>query len=100
AAWHAYYLANSGGWSDYFQHYTVNQGGAYWYLHGLDGAVRDFVFTAVALTYIDPALAREVLLGAARMRFEDSRALAYSIGGFGAPSAAPVPPTLSVPVDV
>jgi Glycosyl hydrolase 36 superfamily, catalytic domain len=88
AAWHAYYLANSGGWNDYFQHFTVNQGGAYWYLHGLDGAVRDFVFTATALTYIDPALAREVLLGAARMRFEDSGALAYSIGGFGQLSTA------------
>jgi hypothetical protein len=87
-AWHAYYLRNSGGYQDYFEHFVVNQGSAYWYKHGLDGAVRDFVFSAVALVYIDPALARETLLYAARMRFEANHALAYTVGSLGQISAA------------
>ncbi len=87
-AWHAWYLRNLGGYQEYFEHYVVNQGSAYWYLHGLDGAVRDFIFSAVALTYIDPWLARETLLYAARMRFESTKALAYTTGSYGQISAA------------
>ncbi|RMF16257.1 MAG: hypothetical protein D6761_06580 [Candidatus Dadabacteria bacterium] len=82
-AWHSYYLRNAGGFQQYFEHFIVNQGSAYWYKHGLDGAVRDFMFIAAPLSYIDPALAREVLLYAARMRHEDRRALSYAVGGYG-----------------
>lgn len=87
-AWHAYTLRNMGGYQDYFEHFVVNQGSAYWYKHGLDGAVRDFVFSAAVLAYIDPALARELLLYAARMRFESTGALAYTTGNQGRISAA------------
>lgn len=87
-AWHAYTLRNMGGYQDYFEHFVVNQGSAYWYKHGLDGAVRDFVFSAAVLAYIDPALARELLLYAARMRFESTGALAYTVGNQGRISAA------------
>jgi hypothetical protein len=82
-AWHAYYLEALAGRSDYFEHATVNQGSAYYFLQGLDGAVRDFVFSAAALTYIDPPLAKETLLTCARMRREADGGLVYAITGFG-----------------
>jgi hypothetical protein len=82
-AWHAYYLENLGGRSDYFEHAVVTQGSSYYYLQGLDGAVRDFVFSSAALTYVDPALARETLLTCARMRREADGALVYATSGFG-----------------
>ena len=82
-AWHAYYLDDMGGRSDYFEHAVVNQGSAYYYLQGLDGAVRDFVFSAAALTYVDPARARETLLTCARMRRAADGALVYATSGFG-----------------
>ncbi len=82
-AWHAYYLDDMGGRSDYFEHAIVNQGSAYYYLQGLDGAVRDFVFSAAALTYVDPARARETLLTCARMRRAADGQLVYATSGFG-----------------
>jgi hypothetical protein len=82
-AWHAYYLRAQGGYQNYYGRFVVNQGSAYWYHQGLDGALRDFVFTAVALTYTDPALAREILLYASQMRFEATKSLGYTVSGNG-----------------
>ncbi len=82
-AWHAAMLRNLGGYQDYYEHFVVNQGSAYWYLQGLDGAVRDFVFIAAALAWIDPVLAEETLRYAARMRFGATGALAYTASNAG-----------------
>lgn len=87
-AWHSAFLQNAGGWQEYFEHYLVNQGSAYLYLHGADGAVRDFVFTLVPLIYIAPDLAREILLYAARMRKREDGGFAYAVGGYGYLSSA------------
>lgn len=82
-AWHAAMLRNLGGYQDYYEHFVVNQGSAYWYLQGLDGAVRDFVFIAAVLAWIDPFLAEETLRYAARMRFGATGALAYTASNAG-----------------
>src|SRR5262249_55312194 len=82
-AWHASYLTSLAARQDYFEHVTINQGSAYLFLHGLDGAVRDFVFSAAPLSYIDPPLARETLLYSARMRLEATRAIAYATANVG-----------------
>lgn len=87
-SWHAAFLENAGGWQEYFQHFIVNQGSAYLYLHGADGAVRDFVFTLVPLIYIAPDLAREILLYSAGMRRKDIGGFAYAVGGYGYLSSA------------
>jgi hypothetical protein len=82
-AWHAGQLGALAGWQEYFEHRTINQGSAYLWLHGLDGAVRDYVFSAAAATYLDPALSRETLLFSARMRLADTGGLVYSVAGHG-----------------
>src|SRR5262249_3854874 len=87
-AWHAQQLQSLAGKQEYFEHTTVNQGGVYFWSHGLDVAVRDFMFSVAALSYVDPQLARETLRYAARMRFEQSHALAYSTDGVGHLSTA------------
>lgn len=86
--WHAGFLENAGGWQEYFQHFIVNQGSAYLYLHGADGAVRDFVLTALPLIYISPDLAREILLYSARMRHCATGGFSYAVGGYGYLSSA------------
>ncbi len=42
----------------YFDEHYTPQGSAYLYLHGADGAARDQLLYAMALTWLDPALAR------------------------------------------
>lgn len=82
-AWHAAQLLGATAYDASFGvHHTV-QGSAYQYLHGLDGAARDYALFAVPLAYLRPDLARENLRMIARSTFADSGQISYATAGFG-----------------
>ncbi len=82
-AWHAAQLVGATAYDASFGvHHTV-QGSTYQYLHGLDGAARDYALFAVPLAYLRPDLARENLRMLARMTFADSGQISYATAGFG-----------------
>ncbi|MAU13370.1 MAG: hypothetical protein CL607_26360 [Anaerolineaceae bacterium] len=82
-AWHAYYMLSSTMTSTYFDSRVVPQGSAYLFIHGIDGAPRDFALYIMALCFIDPKLAREMLGFIMRMTSGDSGQIAYSYTGNG-----------------
>ncbi|MBI1946064.1 MAG: hypothetical protein HYS27_10230 [Deltaproteobacteria bacterium] len=83
SAWHAAQLLGATAYDASFGvHHTV-QGSAYQYLHGLDGAARDYALFAVPLAYLRPDLARENLRMLARMTFAESGQISYATTGFG-----------------
>ena len=82
-AWHAAQLLGATAYDASFGvHHTV-QGSTYQYLHGLDGAARDYALFAVPLAYLRPDLARDNLRMIARMTFADSGQISYATAGFG-----------------
>jgi len=60
-AWHSYYLQSASYWREYLKTHVVSQGGEYLFGHGFDGATRDYCIFSVALTYLNPELAKEIL---------------------------------------
>ena len=80
--WHSYYLRSSALYDEYFQNHFLPQGGAYYYLQGLQGAPRDMVLFSIAATYTAPDLARETLEYVMRMMTSDGK-LAYMTQGYG-----------------
>lgn len=60
--WHAAQLLTAQQHDDYFGRPYVAQGSAYGFIHGLQGAPRDYALFAVPLAFIDPAAARDQLL--------------------------------------
>ncbi len=82
-AWHAAQLLGATAYDASFGvHHTV-QGSTYQYLHGLDGAARDYALFAVPLAYLRPDLARENLRLIARMTFATTGQISYASAGFG-----------------
>lgn len=82
-AWHSAQLLGATAYDASFGvHHTV-QGSTYQYLHGLDGAARDYALFAVPLAYLRPDLARENLRMIARMTFAESGQISYATAGFG-----------------
>lgn len=65
--WHAAYLVGAQQPDAYFGHRYVSQGSAYGFVHGLQGAPRDYAIFSVPLTLIDPAGARHLLQVMMRM---------------------------------
>jgi len=61
ATWHAASLVAAEQHDDYFGRRYVAQGGAYGFVHGLQGAPRDYALFGVPMAYIDPVMAREQL---------------------------------------
>lgn len=59
--WDYYYFLSAGLYDRYYQRHHIPQGGNYLYFTGINGATRDYAAFVQALTYYDPALAREVL---------------------------------------
>lgn len=80
--WHATYLRGALQSDSFFDRRYVSQGSAYAYIHGLHGAPRDYAIFAAALTYLDPAAAREQLEVIMRMTNE-SGAIEYAHTGRG-----------------
>lgn len=87
-AWHAYNLLSSVVCSDFHQVHLVPQGSAYLYLHGADGAPRDQALFSLPMTYLDPALARDLLGLVMRLRNRETGQITYSFVGHGAVSDA------------
>jgi hypothetical protein len=82
APWHAYYVRSSQVRDDYFEATILPQGSAYGFVHGLQGAVRDYALTVVPLTFLDPAGARDNLRLMMRMTKPDGM-MFYAHTGHG-----------------
>lgn len=82
-AWHSAKLLEASVYDEGLGAHTIAQGSAYLFLHGLDGAARDFAIFAIATTYLRPDLAREILRTLARMRHDDDHQLSYAVQGMG-----------------
>lgn len=60
--WHAYYLRAMATFDEYFDARTISQGCAYQYMIGLNIAARDPLQHMLPVVYLEPALAKDVLL--------------------------------------
>ena len=60
-AWASYNALANTTFDEYRGLRVLGQGGAYKYIHGLDGAMGDLALFAEAVTLIDPAIARDTL---------------------------------------
>jgi hypothetical protein len=87
--WHAMHLRSAQVRDAVLGARYVPQGSAYTFVHGLQGAPRDYCFSAVALAYIDPEAARETLRLCLRLVGADGR-VAYAHTGAGRPTSAGV----------
>lgn len=59
ATWHASYLFGAQQPDAYFGHRYTSQGSAYGFVHGLQGAPRDYAISVVPLCFVDPPGARD-----------------------------------------
>ncbi|MEZ5143909.1 MAG: hypothetical protein R2726_15520 [Acidimicrobiales bacterium] len=82
APWHAVHLVGAEQPDDWLGVRYPAQGSAYGYVHGLQGAPRDYAISAVPLTFIDPPAARQALVAMARLT-RPSGAVAYAHTGRG-----------------
>lgn len=81
--WHAYYLLSATTRTEFFDTRVTPQGSAYFYLHGFDGAPRDQALFSLALTYLDPSLARANIEQVMRMTRAKTGSISYSYHGHG-----------------
>ena len=81
-SWHSYYLRSALLYDDYFQNHYLPQGNAYTFLHGLNGAIRDYVLFLIPMLYINPELAREMLEYIFRTMAPNGK-LPYALVGYG-----------------
>lgn len=80
--WHAASLIGAQVRDDHFEHRYVAQGSAYSFVHGVQGAPRDYALSAVPLTFVDPEGARDLLHVMMRMTAPDG-AMQYAHVGRG-----------------
>lgn len=80
--WHSDYLESAALYDEYFESHTIRQGSAYYFLQGMDGAPRDHMLFSVPMTYINPKLAKEILITALRYTYESGQ-ISYGIFGYG-----------------
>jgi len=81
-SWHSYYLRSALLFDDYFQNHYLPQGNAYTFLHGANGAIRDYVLFLMPMIYQNPDLAREMLEYAFRTMGPTGK-LPYALVGYG-----------------
>jgi hypothetical protein len=82
-AWHSYNLLSASVYNAYHKVHLIPQGSAYLYLHGADGAPRDQALFSLALTYIQPELAKDVLRLIMRLTDGATGQIPYSFCGHG-----------------
>jgi hypothetical protein len=82
ATWHAAYTRGAVLSDEYYECRYLPQGGAYEYIHGLRGAVRDLAIFTIPLVYMDPAMARDLLRFCLRLQTPSGR-LMYTNYNFG-----------------
>jgi hypothetical protein len=80
--WHAYYLRGASVRDSYFECRYVPQGSAYGFVHGVQGAPRDYALTCIPLIYLDPPLAKDMLRLIMRMTMRDG-SICYAHTGAG-----------------
>jgi hypothetical protein len=80
--WHSYYLRSATLYDDYFQNHYLPQGNAYTFLHGLNGAIRDYVLFLIPMLYMNPDIAREMLEYIFRTMAPNGK-LPYALTGYG-----------------
>lgn len=80
--WHSDYLESAALYDEYFENHTIRQGSAYYFLQGMDGAPRDHMLFAVPMTYLNPKLAKEILITALRYTYESGQ-ISYGMFGYG-----------------
>ncbi|HOX39105.1 MAG TPA: hypothetical protein PL033_14060 [Candidatus Brocadiia bacterium] len=85
-AWHSYYLQAGTLYSDFYRAHFVDQASAYSFEQGLSGASRDFALFILALTYLRPSLAREMLRFMMATQNPETGALPYAHMGHGVSS--------------
>jgi hypothetical protein len=89
SAWHAVQLRGAQVRDAVLGSRYVPQGSAYSYVHGLQGAPRDYALCALALAFLDPAGARDLLRLSLRLVRADG-AVHYAHAGAGMPTSAGV----------
>jgi hypothetical protein len=80
--WHAYYLRALFAYDDYFQSFILSQGCTYQYLLGMNIAARDPLQHMLAMVYLEPGLAREILRYTLSS-MDPKGFIAYGIKGIG-----------------
>ena len=88
-AWHAMYLRSAQVRDTVLGCRYLPQGSAYSYIHGLQGAPRDYAIASIPLTFVDPEGARELLRLCLHLVRRDG-ALHYAHVGAGVPTSAGV----------
>lgn len=83
ASWHAYYLCSAAVYDESFGCLYVPQGSAYGYIHGLQGAPRDYALTAAVMSHTRPVVARDMLKLMMMMTTPDGT-ICYGHAGAGA----------------
>lgn len=82
AIWHAHYLRGLEVADDYFERRYPMQGSAYSFIHGLQGAPRDYAISAAALSHVDPPAAREAI-EVIMMMTRSNGSMQYAHTGYG-----------------
>ncbi|MDA8183482.1 MAG: hypothetical protein M0035_03500 [Actinomycetota bacterium] len=77
--WDAYLLRSASFYAEVCGHHTITQGGYYQYDLGLDIGTRSWLGYVPAVTYLDPALARSVLLYSAQLQPPVTHQLPYGM---------------------
>ena len=85
--WHAMSLRSAQVRDTVLGHRYLPQGSAYSFLHGLQGAPRDYAIASIPLTFVDPAGAREMLRLVLRLQRRDG-AIHYAHVGAGRRTSA------------
>lgn len=80
--WHSDYLESAALYDEYFESHTIRQGSAYYFLQGMDGAPRDHMLFSVPMTYLNPKLAKEILITTLRYTYESGQ-ISYGMFGYG-----------------
>lgn len=82
SAWHAACLRSLETYDDYFESCYPSQASAYGFIHGLQGAPRDYALSAIPLAFIDSEAARDTIEVMMRMSRPDG-AMHYAHAGRG-----------------
>ncbi|MBI5526594.1 MAG: hypothetical protein HY897_09680 [Deltaproteobacteria bacterium] len=80
-AWHASSLNALVSYDGAFRTRTINQGSAYLFIQGLNGAVRDIALATLPMIYLDPQVARDAIAYMLRMTYPDGR-IGYATVGY------------------
>lgn len=80
--WHGDYLRRAAMYDRYYESNIVRQGSAYYFIQGVDGAPRDYALFSAPLAYLDPPLAKQIIVTMLRATHPDGR-LPYALYGYG-----------------